>query len=366
MSDLQIQIEEIPQLDHTCLVVLRGSIDAKTVFAFQSKLTASMERGIRRFIVDMEGVKYVNSTGLGYLINLSDSIGAESGEVCLVHIQPKVKMVFDMLGLNEFFKAYASREEAVRQMGHTPAAEEMSPAPSAQSGAQTVILRVARPEPKPEAPAAPPPKPAPPPPPAKTVQDTVGARPPAPKPGSGEETDRSRPPAPGEQTLPCPTCTSPLLLKEAGAYRCPRCFSAFQFSGAAIGQVVPKGRATTMQLSIDCGAESIEGLLGFVEALARKTGFSDVGRGRLREVVRSCVEDVRLHSYNGQDDRMLHVLMVSSEDQLELRLADTGKTIERAADGEGPFKLARQYLDKFSQSAHPRGGNVLTLVKKKA
>src|SRR5262245_55061568 len=70
----------------------------------------------------MENVKYVNSTGLGYLINLSDSVNGDKGGISLVKVQPKVKVVFDMLGLNAFFKIYQTRDEAMKHFTSEPIA----------------------------------------------------------------------------------------------------------------------------------------------------------------------------------------------------------------------------------------------------
>lgn len=323
MSDLQIQLEDVTDLKNTALVILRGSIDAKTVFTFQSKLNSVMERGYRRFIIDMELVKYVNSTGLGYLINLSDSIGSEAGEVALVRVQPKVKVVFDMLGLNEFFKVFRSREEAVKYLNGAEMAAPV-PVPTERPADATPATAVAVAEPKPLA--------------AESV--------------------------PG--TLPCLSCSVPLILKNPGAYKCPRCFAIFQYNGEGITQVVQKRRGMPIQMSISCGPESIEGLVGFVAAVARKVGFGEDECGRLQQAVRSCVEDVKKYAYNGQEEKMIHVLLVGGDARLELRLADAGQTVEIGRGSDGPFAEARAYMDVFNHTHHPRGGNVLTLVKRNA
>ena len=135
MPDLTIQVQEVKGLAKTALVILNGSIDAKTVITFQTHLNSVKERGINRFILDMENVKYVNSTGLGYLINLSDSVNGEKGGIALVKVQPKVKVVFDMLGLNAFFKIYQTRDEALKHFTNEPIASPTE---------QTVVLKSAQ------------------------------------------------------------------------------------------------------------------------------------------------------------------------------------------------------------------------------
>ena len=133
MPDLTIQVQEVKGLQGTALVILNGSIDAKTVITFQTHLNSVKERGVERFIMDMENVKYVNSTGLGYLINLSDSVTPDKGGISLVKVQPKVKVVFDMLGLNAFFRIFSTRDEALK---HLQAADA-----GASPNDQTVVLK---------------------------------------------------------------------------------------------------------------------------------------------------------------------------------------------------------------------------------
>ncbi|MBI4564860.1 MAG: STAS domain-containing protein, partial [Planctomycetes bacterium] len=116
MPELTIQVHDVTDQPGTTLVTLNGSIDAKTVITFQTHLNTVKERGASRLVLDMENVKYVNSTGLGFLINLSDSISSDRGEIALVKVQPRVKVVLDMLGLNSFFKIYSTCEEALKQL----------------------------------------------------------------------------------------------------------------------------------------------------------------------------------------------------------------------------------------------------------
>lgn len=343
MSDLQIQFEDIPGLPQASLVVLRGSIDAKTVFTFQSRLTAVIERGYRRFVIDMKDVKYVNSTGLGYLINLSDSIAGDAGEVALIEVQPKVKVVFDMLGLNEFFKVFESREEAVAFLKKASADATAAPPPTIPD---TVVIKAKRP-------------------PVPSAEETsVGLDAPTPKPAPSPF-PMPKPKAAAEAgTIACGGCNAALVLREPGAYRCPRCFAVFQFDGKALAQVVQKRRGSPVQMTIDCAPESIDGLAGFVDALARRVGFDADDRARLCAAVRGCIEDVRAHAYNGNADKVLHVLMLASETQLEMRFADTGAAIQNGS-AAGLFSAAREVMDHFAHAHHPRGGNVLTLMKRK-
>lgn len=348
MSDLLILHEDAPGLPDTAVVVLRGSIDAKTVFAFQSKLNAVMERGYKRFIIDMEGVKYVNSTGLGFLINLSDTLGAETGEISLVRVQPKVKVVFDMLGLNQFFHVYNSREEAYATFAGAPAPEA---SPIARPDSDTVLMRNKGPGVGDRTTAVPKVSPPPPPPPPADAPVPVAAEVHA-------------------GTLTCGGCNAALIVREIGAYKCPRCFAIFQYKGNGEPVVIRKRKSIPYQMSLDFAPESVAGLVGFVGLLAARVGFDVQTRDMMCEVVRSTLEDLKQYAYDGVEGNIFHVLLMSGDREIEIRLADVGKHVDvdtrPSGDVDAPFSMARGFMDKFEITHQARGGNVVTLVKRLA
>ena len=343
MPDLTIQVQEVKGLSGTALVILNGSIDAKTVITFQTHLNSVKERGVERFIMDMENVKYVNSTGLGYLINLSDSVTPEKGGISLVKVQPKVKVVFDMLGLNAFFRIFSTRDEALK---HLQAADS-----GASPNDQTVVLK--SPVTAPSSPgtsrhmaAAPV---APPPPPPLAPVAPVAATPAM---------------AAGAETLhvECQACHALLAVKEVGTYKCPRCLTAFNYVGAGKVSFLPRQKSLPVQLSLSFSPECTEGLLEFVKKLSTKSGFSPAGISEVQSAVKDTVEAIRRHAYGGNDNNVYHVLLTSVDSELELRFADYGASLN--SDKGDVFSSVRRTMDRFELRHHPKGGNVVTVSKK--
>ena len=349
MPDLTIQVQEVKGLSGTALVVLAGSIDAKTVITFQTHLNSVKERGIERFIMDMESVKYVNSTGLGYLINLADSV-TEKGGISLVKVQPKVKVVFDMLGLNAFFRIFATREEALKHLNE--GAHPSSP------NDQTVVLqtRPTAPSPGTQRSVAPPPAPVhhpepvrhdPPPP--ITARHVV-AQPAATATSTGETLH-----------IECQACRALLAVKDVGTYKCPRCLTPFSYAGGGKVSFLPRQKALPVQLSLNFSAECTDGLLEFVSRMSRKSGFSPSGISEVQSAVKDTVDVIKRHSYGGNENNVYHVLMVSVDSELEIRFADYGTALN---GGGEMFASLKRTMDRFELRNHPRGGNVVTVSKK--
>jgi len=344
VPDLTIQVQEVKGLSGTALVILNGSIDAKTVITFQTHLNSVKERGVERFIMDMENVKYVNSTGLGYLINLSDSVTPDKGGISLVKVQPKVKVVFDMLGLNAFFRIFTTRDEALKHLqaadaGASPNDQTVvlkSPVAAAQSGPSTSRHVATAP-----AVAAPPP-----------VPQAAPAAPYAPAAAGGAETLH----------VECQACHALLAVKEVGTYKCPRCLSAFNYVGGGKVSFLPRQKSLPVQLSLSFSPECTEGLLEFVKKLSTKSGFSAAGISEVQSAVKDTVEAIRRHAYGGNDNNVYHVLLTSVDAELEMRFADYGASLN--SDKGDVFSSVRRTMDRFELRHHPKGGNVVTVSKK--
>lgn len=134
MSELSIEVEDLPGVAGAKKVALNGAVDAKTVLALKSEIASQVERGADRFVVDMRQVKYVNSTGLSYFITLAGN----GDRLALAMMQPRVKVVFDMMGLGSLLKIVETVEEGARHLSASappPAPAPAKPEPAAPAGA---------------------------------------------------------------------------------------------------------------------------------------------------------------------------------------------------------------------------------------
>jgi len=341
VPDLTIQVQEVKNLPGTALVILNGSIDAKTVITFQTHLNSVKERGVERFIMDMEAVKYVNSTGLGYLINLSDSVTPDKGGISLVKVQPKVKVVFDMLGLNAFFRIFSTRDEALK---HLQASESGAASPNDQ----TVVLK---------SPVVPTP-----PPPPSTSRHMVSQPPPPPPVQTAPVAQATAIQAGETLHVECQSCRALLAVKDMGTYKCPRCMTSFNYSGNGKVNFLPRQKSLPVQLSLNFSPECTEGLLEFVKRLSTRSGFSAGGISEMQSAVKDTVEAIRRHAYGGNDNNVYHVLLTSVDSELEMRFADYGASLN--SDKGDVFSSVRRTMDRFELRHHPKGGNVVTVSKK--
>ena len=86
-----------------------------------------MDQGRKFVVLKSEGLKYVNSSGLGALIKMATELQQEGGEFSMFAVPDKIHALFKMLGILDVVKVYNKEKDAFSAIG-TPA--EPKPVPS--------------------------------------------------------------------------------------------------------------------------------------------------------------------------------------------------------------------------------------------
>ena len=108
--DIKVTVREAPG---DCYVVdLSGEIDVYTAPKLREKLISLVEAGSYQLIVDMEGVDFLDSTGLGVLVGGLKRVRAHDGWIDLVCTQSRILRIFRITGLNKVFSIYDTVAEA--------------------------------------------------------------------------------------------------------------------------------------------------------------------------------------------------------------------------------------------------------------
>jgi len=116
MSELEFEFESLEGAPNSFLLRLKGRIDSKTVPSFQEKVDEMKDKGMSNFVLDMGGVDYINSTGLGTLVKLHDRIEEEEGNMALADIKQGVRVPMESLGVDAFFDTFDTPEEAIESL----------------------------------------------------------------------------------------------------------------------------------------------------------------------------------------------------------------------------------------------------------
>jgi len=86
------------------LVSVRGEVDVATSPRLRNELVALMDQDARSIVLDLGGMTFIDSSGLGVLVGALKRLREHEGEsIVLRGMQDPVRRVFEITGLTELF-----------------------------------------------------------------------------------------------------------------------------------------------------------------------------------------------------------------------------------------------------------------------
>jgi anti-sigma B factor antagonist len=110
-NDFRLAVE--PLGDTQALVAVTGELDLATVPALRGALTGAVERGASALVVDLTGVTFVDSVGVGAILHSKRRLG-ENGRLAVV-VAPSTyaRVIFDVVGADSVVAVFEDRKAAV-------------------------------------------------------------------------------------------------------------------------------------------------------------------------------------------------------------------------------------------------------------
>ncbi len=99
------------------VVDVGGEIDVYTAPKLREQLVDLVNAGRYHLIVDMEGVEFLDSTGLGVLVGGLKRVRAHEGSLRLVCTQERILKIFRITGLTKVFPIHDTVSEALTAVG---------------------------------------------------------------------------------------------------------------------------------------------------------------------------------------------------------------------------------------------------------
>ena len=90
---------------------LMGGPDAD---ALSETLKTLIHEGVKNVIINLEKVKWVNSTGLGILISGYSTMKKNGGELKLLKVSHRIENIFIVSKLYTVFESFNDKDEAVQ------------------------------------------------------------------------------------------------------------------------------------------------------------------------------------------------------------------------------------------------------------
>lgn len=93
-----------------------GEVDLFNAGELKSVLLDCLSKGSLKLVVNLSGVAYIDSTGIGALLAVLGEVKKRGGQMKLAELSPAVNKVFQLTRLTSFFEIYASEREALETL----------------------------------------------------------------------------------------------------------------------------------------------------------------------------------------------------------------------------------------------------------
>lgn len=97
----------------TVVYELNGYIDANTVLDFEKAAQQSITKGVNNIILDINGLTYISSAGIGAMMGLMRTLTRNNGQLILLNPTPKVFTILDGLGFTKIFPIVQTEAQAL-------------------------------------------------------------------------------------------------------------------------------------------------------------------------------------------------------------------------------------------------------------
>ena len=109
-----MKIKQNPQ-GEVMVLELSGKIMGGPDFdKFKGEITDLIEKGFKDIVLDMSGVPWINSTGLGILITGYHTLKAAEGSMKICNVKERVLSIFYISQLENIFQVFETLDDAMK------------------------------------------------------------------------------------------------------------------------------------------------------------------------------------------------------------------------------------------------------------
>lgn len=104
---------EVSDLSGWTVVAVYGELDVATAPSLREKLIGLVGDGASHLVLDLEGVDFLDSTGLGVIVSALKRVRTHGGDLRLVCTQARIRRLFEITGLDKAVPLLPSLDAAV-------------------------------------------------------------------------------------------------------------------------------------------------------------------------------------------------------------------------------------------------------------
>jgi anti-sigma B factor antagonist len=113
---MQLKVDTRSPREGVAVIVLDGEVDVYTSPRLKQEMVDLLNRGQVNLVVDLNGVQYLDSTGLGVLIGGLKRAREREGDLRLICENMRILRIFEITGLTKIFEIDRTEEDALAKL----------------------------------------------------------------------------------------------------------------------------------------------------------------------------------------------------------------------------------------------------------
>lgn len=101
--------------DATVVAPTARRLDATVAPAFKQEVVKLVEAGDTRLVLDLAGVEFLDSSGLGAMVSVLKALG-QRGTLVVCNVKGSVLALFQLTRMDRVFAIVATRDEAIARL----------------------------------------------------------------------------------------------------------------------------------------------------------------------------------------------------------------------------------------------------------
>jgi len=99
--------------DGWAIVAVTGELELATAPRLRQQVVSLVGEGHARLVLDLSGVDFMDSVGLGVIVSALKRVRGRGGELVVAGPAPGVRALFELTRLDEIVELYASVDQAL-------------------------------------------------------------------------------------------------------------------------------------------------------------------------------------------------------------------------------------------------------------
>jgi len=108
------------QENGTDIFTVSGRVDLSGIAEFQNSLEQAIDAGARKLVMELSGVSYISSSGLGVFALALKKLQPLGGEIVLAGAGSHVRHILQIVGFERLFRTFPSAADAVAALTAAP------------------------------------------------------------------------------------------------------------------------------------------------------------------------------------------------------------------------------------------------------